>query len=144
MNIPADFVPIVLFKHNPNNVPVSIVYPTLSCSKELFFFLLDILCKGLVYLYGKSDVSERTCSTYLDDLTKDQILEIALKLQCAGISLNVDFSEPVIQEGADANASSNMQAILAMDDNLPIDKYKLTLNSKESTYTLSFSLDRVL
>lgn len=139
MNIPADFVPIVLFKHNPNNLPVSIIYPTLSSSKELFFFLLDILCKGLVYLYGRSDVSERTCSTYLDDLTKDQIFEVALKLKCAGIILNVDFSEPT-----QASISSNMQAILAMDANLPIDKYKLTLNSKELTYTLSFTLERVL
>lgn len=73
----ADFV----FTKNVNNAEIYLQLHEVEDIKDLFFFCLDLFCKGLVLMYGSNN------KVTLEDLTQEQFTDVHNKLLLTGIDV---------------------------------------------------------
>lgn len=125
----ADFV----FKKNIYDSEIFLQLFEVEDMQDLFFFCLDLFCKGLVLLYGDKN---RVC---LEELSMDQFLEVRRKLRLAGIDvfLDVEPQEPV--EG-EASPPATMIRVVEKTDNITLDDYKFHMHTPQMKYIIHFSL----
>lgn len=122
------------------NVNDSIVYLTLNGledTKDLFFFCLDLFCKGLVLLYGNAENKVN-----LDDITMDMFNTIRKKLRNAKIDIILDIYQDIASGDEDnASASSlNLQHIEELPNALPLREYDFILRSKKQVFSIKFDM----
>lgn len=108
----ADYV----FVGNRNNKSFILnLPPCIETPKDLFFFLLDLLCKGLVLLYGNGErgVDLRT-------LDQSRFQHAAQKLRCAGV-------EACLQTTPCPGWHNriNMPQLLALPNDTPLEDFVL-------------------
>lgn len=125
----ADFV----FRKNIYDSEIYLQLFEVEDMQDLFFFCLDLFCKGLVLLYGDKN---RVC---LEELTMDQFLEVRRKLRLAGIDilLDVEPQEPV--EG-EAIPPVTMIRVVEKTDNVKLEDYNFHMQTPTMKYTIRFSL----
>lgn len=70
----------LIFIKNVNNARIYIDLSCFTTTKELFFFLVHLLCKGLVVMYGTNNRIE------IDDVSFEQYSHISNKLRCIGVN----------------------------------------------------------
>lgn len=136
-----------LFLKNVNNVSVELSLGGIENNKDLFFFCLDLFCKGLVFLYG-----EGTKSVTIDKLTEKQFQYIQNKMLCAGIHVNLvvfplDIELDVVDtEASTSQISQQNKCVLNVDeltrapDSMPIKDYEFKLFNNDMMYVISFEL----
>jgi hypothetical protein len=134
MNVKCDYLPILLFKHNINNAKIDITIPELRNAKELFLFLLDLLCKGLVYMFGA--IEHGKSSVLLDDITMEQLEFAKQKMKCGGVLLNVK----TIPNQTNLPCATNMGKLLEQSDDSPLSSYSLDIVTKSFIFIVSFDL----
>lgn len=123
-----------IFMENKDDRLVSITIPLLEDTKELFFFLVDLFCKGLVYLYG--DINR---VVHLEDLTMEDFNIIKKKMELTGIIviLNVEhLSEKT-------SPAINLRGLDTMPNNLKLQEYTFTVTTFWSKYSIKFNLKRI-
>lgn len=119
---------------------------------DLFMFFVDLLCKGMVFLYGNED---RKLS--LDKLTPEQLEFIKKKLRNAGVELRVNIApvdfldptnqhqeayiKPCIVKNNNSECSQGSQGSQDSQDNL--EDYVLRIVSNKVEYSISFALVRL-
>jgi hypothetical protein len=81
-----------IFSKNTNNEPVLLSLQQLNGDFDLFLFLIDVLCKGFILLYGENG------RLNVDNLTNDQIIYVKQKLKNTGIELVLE-SLPFPEDG---------------------------------------------
>lgn len=127
-----------MFIENKHNSKIYLDLPSgedgIRDNHDMFTFLLDLLCKGLVTLYGDSDKK-----IALDNLTSDQMAYVTKKLLNAGVKLHVTTKELIDIPG---NSVLVRPGIFKEAGNDLID-YSLRLVSKNTEYTLKFELVRI-
>lgn len=130
----AEFV----FIRNVNNVILELSLGGIENNKDLFFFCLDLFCKGLVLMKGNGQ------SVNLEDISIDDFNVIKAKMQCAGIepALNVYPADVDASEQSDDHPLNklNVEELNAMDDNAPMDTFQFRVTNPTTTYVLSFKL----
>jgi hypothetical protein len=77
----ADF----MFTKNVNNALIDLSLGGIENNKDLFFFCLDLFCKGLVILHGTDNKVD------LDSITMEQFGDIKNKMELAGIQVNLEL-----------------------------------------------------
>ena len=82
MNIDVNDLANFIFKVNDDK-ELFLNVKSLKTKKDLFFFLFDIFCKGIILLYGKDNKMK------LNSLELHQFEEIKQKLRFAHIQLNL-------------------------------------------------------
>jgi len=82
----ADFV----FTKNINNAEIALDLHGVEDIKDLFFFYLDLFCKGLVLLFGDGR------HVNVEDITLEQFEVIQKKMKCLGINVMLDL-QPVTE-----------------------------------------------
>lgn len=134
LNIRVDALAPMLFLRNPHNVPIDLTLGNLSNTKDFFFFLVDLFCKGLILtVHGR--VGGRVV---IDDVTQEQIAHICEKLHCAGIKTEVD-----VQPNDRSNPRAppiNFADILRQPDNLPLNQYCMVVTSDTFVYKVRFDV----
>lgn len=119
---------------------------SLKTKKDLFFFLFDIFCKGIILLYGKDNKMK------LNSLELHQFEEIKQKLRFAHIQLNLitydketakvleylpdnddDIQEKNIIQGS-------IDKIMEMDDNDDLSKYIFHLYMNDTLFCINFDI----
>lgn len=128
-----DFAHFV-FVGNRNNTSFVLNLPGIETSKDLFFFLLDLLCKGLVILYGKGQSAIDLMSIDLD-----QFRYVCGKLACAGIVVVMRSEDLEESYGSGNNPSPqtriNMPQLLSMPETVPLRDFVLEIQIVSNTTT---------
>lgn len=119
-----------MFLENINNAVIELSLGGVESNKDLFCFLVDLLCKGLVLSYGFDNRVE------IDNLTFQDFQKIQQKIGCAGIQVHLEVKENT--EGDIAGV--NMYEIDRIDDNAPLYDFTLKLTSVNNIYHIKFSL----
>ncbi len=123
----AEFV----FNKNVNNAIIDLNIPEIEGSKDLFFFCVDLLCKGLVLLYGNEERK-----VILENLTKDDFLIVKNKMENAGITVNLS-----IQEEPEERYGTNLHDVSAsMADNLNLVNYPFIIYQNRMSYRVTFAI----
>ena len=89
MEVSAEDFPRLVFIDNKNDVRLCMnIESSINTARELFEFLVDILVKGIVLLYG-----DETSRVDLGKLGPKELSVISQKLANAGITLLVDVND---------------------------------------------------
>lgn len=130
-----------MFKRNTNNVVLDLSLGGIENNKELFFFILDLFCKGLVLLFGQD-----TKSVDVDTITYENFNEIREKMMCAGININMAHypCDIVLEDGTSVEMSKrtllNLDEINEAPDDKPLEEYQFKLLTLKNQYIISFNL----
>jgi hypothetical protein len=129
-----------IFLRNVNNAILDLSLGGLENNKDLFFFCLDLFCKGLVLTVGNGT------SVDLEDLTMNDFLNIKTKMICAGIEpilqifpADIDEDNKVSEEASVKN-KLNLDELQNMDDNSPMSDFMFKVCSKTSIFIVQFKL----
>lgn len=126
-----------LFLQNAEGKVLEINLHGIQNSKELFCFSLDMLCKGLVLLYGNDN------KVSLKELSIDNFYTVSKKLKAIGIECHLDLVE--VETPTDnlvdlwSQNFLNMQMVNDMPDDLPLDAYTFELQTASHIYKITFS-----
>ena len=130
-----------IFKKNVDST-MYLEVNSLKTTKELFFFLFDIFCKGLILMFGEQNQVE------LNTLTAEQFAKVGEKLRYAHIKLCIDSYPRDTAEMLDLinkDSSSKMildeslQKINESDDNESLESYRINILMDNSFHQVSFS-----
>jgi hypothetical protein len=127
-----------MFKRNDNNVVLELSLGGLENNKDLFYFILDLFCKGLVMMFGNG-----TNSVDVDTITYDNFMSIKEKLLCAGIQVNMEYYPndiPSDEAGTEKRAVINTDEIINASDDKQLNEYIFKLFTLKNQYLISFSL----
>lgn len=129
-----------LFTENVNNVPIQLSIGELSDNKDLFFFCLDLFCKGLVLLY-----SEGSRSVSIDKITEEQFQHIQSKMSCAGIKVDLhvfplDIEVAIHDDNNNKVSVLNVQELNEAPTNKPFHEYEFKLINQDMMYVVNFEL----
>jgi hypothetical protein len=126
-----------MFTKNVNNVVIDLCLGGIQNNKDLFYFCLDLFCKGLVIMFGNG-----SNSVDIEDLTADNFALIREKMLCAGVVVKLVALPSDIDdmEGNPVKASLNFDEINASGDNLPLSQYEFKVTNKLMLYIVSFSI----
>ena len=120
-----------MFQKNNNSI-MALTLPELHTEKDLFYFFLDLFCKGLVILFGVNDRVE------IDKLTLNDFNIVKNKMKWSGIIANLE----IIPETCDLIDGTfiNVSDIENLPDNLNIKEYRFNLLTKTSMFSVYFDL----
>jgi hypothetical protein len=129
-----------IFETNEDSI-IYLEVASLKTTKELFYFLFDVFCKGLIILFGTNNQVE------LNMLTAEQFALVGEKLRYANIKLCIssfqrDTAE--LMDLIDEKSSSKMildrslKRINDMNENEPLETYVLDIMMDNNLHQVSF------
>lgn len=130
-----------MFVRNENNVVLDLSLGGIENNKDLFFFILDMFCKGLVLMFGDGGNS-----VDIDAITYDNYLQIKEKMMCAGINVNLSYYPSDIEFDDGTTVEMSKRAILNLDeindapDNKPLEEYVFKILTIKNQFIVSFNL----
>ena len=101
---------------------------------DLFVFFMDLLCKGLVMLYGGEDNK-----VPLESVTHEQLVYVTRKLKNAGIALSVDIKHVETHDGT----KLTLPPCILKGETGELSDYKMRLVSSNVEYTIKFAIERL-
>lgn len=129
-----DLANFLFVKNNSTRVALSL--PQLECQKDLFYFFLDLFCKGLMIFFGNNNRVE------IEKLTYNDFDNVKKKMKCCGIIAHLEVLSAV-----DTNINLldgnpiNVSAIEELPDNLNLEEYQFRLLTLNGIYIVYFSLE---
>jgi ADP-glucose pyrophosphorylase len=145
LNIDVSEVAKYIFEINTEK-EIYLNVKSIKTSRDLFFFLFDIFCKGIIILYGENNKMK------LNDLQPYQFDEIKQKLKFAHIKLNMeifDIQTAVLldllpEEGDEYNQKNIIQKsidyIMLMNDNEELNTYTFQLFMNDNLFCINFDI----
>ena len=124
----------MIFVKNVSNVPIEISMGGIENNKDMFYFCLDLFCKGLIILFSKDGKS-----VSIEELTFEDFRVVQSKMSCAGIRVTLDM-QVASNEVSQNKTLTNLHDTENEDDHKPLEDYKFILNTNPYQFTVSFSL----
>jgi len=122
----ADF----MFKRNVNDSIIELTLGGVENTKDLFCFLVDLLCKGLVLMFGHENRVE------VDSLTQDDFLLVKKKMALAGVEVILSLNPNVPK----IPCSVNVGQIDSFPDDAPLETYPFVVVGSDYIHTVHFKL----
>ena len=140
IGVGIDELASVIFTKNTNNAHIDLNINGIRNTKDLFCFFLDMLCKGLVILYGSDNRLD------LSTVTQDQFAYVQEKLACAGIKcelevIPVETPPPVLIDIYTQNLL-NVHSVRNGLDTLPLNQYHFDIQTMTHIYKIRFDTIR--
>jgi hypothetical protein len=134
----AEFV----FLKNVNDAKLVLSLGGIEDTKDLFYFCLDMFCKGLVMLFGKDG------KVHVQDLTLDQFHTIKTKMYNASIDVVLNLHEDIADSDEEESVVDNEHLpcyinighIESLPNNLNIKEYKFVLRASSMVYEVTFDI----
>ena len=122
----------IVFGRSPPPHPVVVRFPDVGTTKELFYMLVDILCKGVVSLFGgANNVVD------LKELTFEQFDEVRARMGCMGVGVHINTGQlETPRSGVD------MTQVRGMPEMGSIEDYVCSINVIDSRHNIHFSITR--
>ncbi len=125
----ADFI----FIKNVNDSIIQLSLNGVEDMKDLFYFCLDLFCKGLVILFGQDNKVE------VENITLEQFMLLRKKMANAGININLNIYEDIEgEENEEKKVALNLEKIEELPNNLNIEDYDFILRSCNMVYKINF------
>ncbi|QOI90230.1 hypothetical protein QKU58_gp101 [Pyramimonas orientalis virus] len=145
VNIDVSEVAKYIFKTNKEQ-EIYLNVKSIKTSRDLFFFLFDIFCKGIVILYGENNKMK------LNDLQPYQFDEIKEKLKYAHIKLYMEMFDKATaimldllpdndNEYNEKNViKKSIEEILLMKEDEDLNAYMFKLYMNENLFCIHFDI----
>lgn len=130
----ADFV----FLHNVKNAKIELSLANIRSNKDLFYFCLDLFCKGLVMTFG--DGNNRID---MDELDIEKFGRVRAKMLLAGIDTMLTVSPCAVEPAPASNAYLNLEDIEGRGDSDPLPQYAFRLRNHRVVFTIHFEIRSV-
>lgn len=146
MDLHVDDLAPFVFVQNPPGRRFSLCLEGIESGKDLFFFVLDLFCKGLVLLYGQGGRA-----VDLTSLDAGMFARAAGCMACGGITVRL-ASEPEEGSGAEVppraglspsdvlGAHINVTQLASMPDNAALEDYVFRIRVGPVIHCISFLL----
>lgn len=131
---------------NESESSIFIKINCLKTTKELFFLLFDLFCKGLIILFGDNN------RILLNKLDMDQFDKVRAKLKLAHVDLNLhlyDKETAILLDMIPSNSDdrfektiiqNSLNKIHQMGDNEDLKDYVFQLYMNEILYNINFDI----
>ena len=93
LDVSLDDLPRLVFVDNSRDMKLALTMDNVENSRDLFQFLVNLLTRGIVLLYGRGSQS-----VSLDTLGAVEIETLKRKLSNAGIELLIDITDSMSQQ----------------------------------------------
>lgn len=125
-----------MFITNKDDKVLSLSLNGVEDTKDMFYFLLDLFCKGLVLMFGDGR------GVNISELSMEDFAAIKKKMSNAGVLVNLSIYQDIaIDNEEEAKAPHvNLQHIEALDNNMPLNDYHFILRMGQTVYTICFEL----
>jgi hypothetical protein len=134
-----------MFLRNINDAIIDLSLGGIENNKDLFFFCLDLFCKGLVYLFGENGKVD------IEKVSLDNFKLVKTKMELAGINVKLDVLVEesttislVEQDDAPLDIktynSVNIHELDSESDDKPLSEYIFTLKFEKMKYNIHFEL----
>lgn len=130
----VDDLATFMFLKNKNNAIVELSLGGIENNKDLFFFCLDLLCKGLVLLYGENGRVD------VEILTLDSFKLIEKKMALAGIHVKLHIESIAIDPTEECVNAINLDDINLQSDNELLTDYVFKMKMDSIIYNIAFEL----
>lgn len=134
IDVEVDELSDFIFLKNKNDAIIELELGGVENNKDLFCFLLDLFCKGLVKVYGVNNQVE------IDNLQMSDFMFLKKKLECAGIRIILDV-KPNTEE---LPLGVNSTQIKNLPDNLQLGEYRFMVVSKLHIINIHYELFHVM
>jgi len=121
-----EFVDFIFIKNN-NNINIEL---PVENNKELLCFCIDLMCRGLVLLFGSNKRIE------LDNISMNDFEIIKNKMALAGIHINLN----IIPNIENKPIRVNIRDIDNYPDNLNLKDFKFTVITLDFIYSVTFEI----
>lgn len=124
-----------MFTKNVNNAEIFLELGGIEDNKDLFYFCLDLFCKGLIYMFGENG------KINIELITYEQFNQVKQKMLLAGIVVNLLY-----EDISNSNNSINKNTIINLDEiekdenNLNLKDYEFTITTDKLIYKINFDL----
>lgn len=134
-----------IFMNNTNDVNILIETNNIKCNQDLFFFLFDLLCKGLILVYSHEN-SNKVC---LNHLTVEQFDFMKKKFKNAHIKLNIityDIETALLLDLVDKDYKSrnlirdSIDHIQSMGENESLSEYVFNVLMDDNLFSINFEV----
>lgn len=122
-----------MFLENKLNRIIRLDLQGIENNKDLFLFLIDLFCKGLVICYGENN------TVNFDDLDITKFNNIKQKMLNAGIIINLNIIENLFSLPTHINSTE----IDSEFDNKELEEYIFKIFKGYQIYEITFSLVRI-
>lgn len=126
----AEFV----FVKNVNDVLVELSLGGVEDNLDLFCFLVDLMCKGLVFLFGGSSKKVE-----LDTLSMQDFEKIRHKMSLIGVRIDLNLQP----NDSNMPVSMNVGDFANFPHNDPLESYKFKLTTLTHLFVISFEIVRL-
>jgi hypothetical protein len=134
LNDLADFV----FKKNDTNIQVDLSINGIDNTRDLFCFCLDILCKGLILLFGKDN------RVAIDEVSQEEFKMVQDKMRCVGIQCNLEVIDVELppENLIDLWTQNflNVQRVRLERENGNLEDYHFDLQTSDKIFKISFKI----
>ena len=132
----ADFI----FNKNEDNKTIELSINGIENTRDLFCFCLDIMCKGLVLLFGTDN------KIAIDDLSLEDFEIVKTKMKCVGIKCQLE-TFPVEQQPDTlldlwTQNLLNVQQVRTSAGDLALSDYHFDIQTMHFIYKIRFELIR--
>lgn len=128
-----DFARYVFVEHDSNKTIDLRILGNLETTKDMFLFCIDLVCKGLVLMFGTDDRVD------IDKLTMEQFTQLSRRLELLGIRclLEVEQLEAPLSV---RDVLHRLHMLHNLPDNLDLNRYTFEIGSKNVLYKIHFTL----
>lgn len=142
----AEFV----FLGNKNNATIELSLNGIEDNKDLFYFCVDLFCKGLVMMFGENG------KVSVDEINLEQFKSLQEKMANAGIAVSLkvyeeEKKESIVDEGPEGEAPDipvepeppvNLSHIESLPCDMGLGEYSFVIRSPPMVYNVSFDIFR--
>ena len=144
VEIEVDALAKIVFLDNKNDAQIHLSLGGVENNKDLFYFCLDLFCKGLVLLFGSSNRVE------LEELTVEQFEVVRKKIANAGINVKLKVYEDIPGEdnegegaegeNTEAKSTLNISHLENLPNDLDLTEYTFVIRTLTLVYQVNFEL----
>lgn len=119
-----------MFVRNRDDRRIGLNLQGIENNKDLFMFMIDLFCKGLILCYGDGK------SVDFDSLSIDKFDYIKKKMANAGIVIKLD----ILQNEIELPTTLNNVDLERAPENDPLETYHFDISHGYTTYRVQFAL----
>lgn len=123
-----------MFTKNVNNAEIFLELGGIEDNKDLFYFCLDLFCKGLIYMFGENG------KINIELITYEQFNQVKQKMLLAGIVVNLLYEDISNSNSINKNTIINLDEIEKDENNLNLKDYEFTITTDKLIYKINFDL----
>ena len=129
-----DFARYIFLEHPSNvSIDISMADCNVNTSKDIFYFCMDLLLKGIVIMFGKDN------KVNVDEISREQFDVVNRRLSLIGIRCTL-AAEALEYPLSTIEALSRIRNMYSLPEDLDLKDYAFEISSGNTLYRIKFDL----